>query len=84
MFGPDKVEGRRCGSGTGAPWRRIALFELLVLDDTIRNLIVGNASLSKLRRLAKSKGMDALREDGLQEVHDGVTTIGEVLRVTEA
>ncbi len=63
---------------------RIGLFELLVLDDTIRNLIVGNAPLPKLRRSAKSKGMDTLREDGLQKVHDGVTTIEEVLRVTEA
>ena len=63
---------------------RIGLFELLELDDDIRSLIVQNVALPELRHAAREKGMRSLREDGLQKVREGVTTIDEVLRVTES
>ena len=63
---------------------RIGLFELLELDDEIRNLVVRNVPLPELRGAAKDKGMRTLREDGLEKAAAGVTTIEEVLRVTEA
>ena len=62
---------------------RIALFELLVLDDEVRSLIVRDAPLSEVSQTVRQRGMRSLREDGLQKVRDGVTTMEEVMRVTE-
>jgi type II secretion system protein E len=61
---------------------RIGLFELLVLDDEVRNMIVRDVPLSEISQTVRQKGMRSLREDGLQKVCDGVTTVEEVLRVT--
>lgn len=61
---------------------RVGIFELLVLDDELRNLIVRNVPLTELRAAAESKDMRTLREDGLQKVYDGATTIEEIVRVT--
>ncbi len=62
---------------------RVAIFELLVPDEEIRNLIVAKASSEKIRKSAQTQGMKGLREDGLQKVALGVTTVEEVLRVTQ-
>ena len=62
---------------------RTGLFELLELDDDIRSLIVQNVALPEFRRTVKEKGMRSLRENGLQKVREGVTTLDEVMRVTE-
>jgi len=61
---------------------RVGLFELLELDEDIRDLIAGSAPLPELRRAAREKGARTLREDGLQKIREGVTTVEEVLRVT--
>ncbi len=63
---------------------RMGLFELLELDDDIRSLIARSVPLPELRGVARDKGMRTLREDGLKKAAAGVTTIQEVLRVTEA
>jgi type IV pilus assembly protein PilB len=60
---------------------RIGLYELMSLDDEVREMIVNRASIVDIRNLAKKNGMKEMREDGLQKVLDGVTTPDEVMRV---
>jgi len=62
---------------------RIGIFELLTLNDKIRDLIVTKTSSTQIRRVAQEAGMKTLREDGIAKVQAGVTTIDEVIRVTQ-
>jgi general secretion pathway protein E len=62
---------------------RLGLFELLAIDEEIRRLVLKNVDASRLRELARQKGMRTLLEDGIDKVRAGVTTISEVLRVTQ-
>ena len=61
---------------------RIALFELMVLTDKIREMIMGNASTDELRDEAERGGMISLRDAGLKLSYDGITTLDEVVRET--
>ena len=61
---------------------RMGLFELLVIDDTYRDIITKNHTVTQLRRLAQERGMVSLRNDGFQKTLKGLTTIEEVMRVT--
>ena len=61
---------------------RIGIFELLVPDDDMRDMITAGAPLEKLRAKALELGMKPLFEDGLDKVRNAATTIEEVLRVT--
>ncbi|HEV2874954.1 MAG TPA: ATPase, T2SS/T4P/T4SS family [Thermoleophilaceae bacterium] len=72
----------RCG-GTGFRGR-IGIYELLTVSDELRRLILDKASADALRECAQREGMRTLREDGLEKVKRGVTSIGEVLRVLGA
>lgn len=63
---------------------RIAIFELMVMTENIRDLISKNVTTGKLREAAISEGMCQLREDGIKKVCEGLTTIDEVLRVASA
>jgi len=63
---------------------RIAIFELMIMTDTIRDLISSNITSGKLRETAIKEGMCQLKEDGLKKICEGVTTIDEVLRVASA
>ncbi|MGB9612909.1 MAG: type II secretion system ATPase GspE [Candidatus Margulisiibacteriota bacterium] len=62
---------------------RTGIFEILVVDDQIRNLILNRASASEIKQMAVEAGMRTLRDDGLLKVVEGKTTIDEVLRVTQ-
>jgi general secretion pathway protein E len=62
---------------------RTGIHELLVVDDEIRGLVMKNADAASIRRAATARGMNTLREDGADKVLDGITTIEEVLRVTQ-
>lgn len=62
---------------------RIGLFELMEIDSEIRKLIVSEASEDVLIGVARKKGVMDLREQGKRRVIDGLTTVDEVLRVTE-
>jgi len=62
---------------------RIAIFELLVLDEDIKKMVVVKISTDEIRKKAVSKGMRTLFADGISKVKDGTTTIEEVLRVTK-
>ena len=64
---------------------RTAVFELMVVNEPIRELIYGNASLSEIRDAAISEnGMITLKEDGLHKIIAGITTMEEVVRATSS
>jgi type IV pilus assembly protein PilB len=63
---------------------RCGLYEMLVLDDHLRDMIATNPNVTEFRRMCIERGMVSLREDGFRKIADGVTTIKEVMRVTEA
>ncbi|HUG80350.1 MAG TPA: ATPase, T2SS/T4P/T4SS family, partial [Bryobacterales bacterium] len=69
-------------SGTGYKGR-VGIFELMELNDEIRKLIMANADASDLTAAAKRNGMRNLREDGWDKISRGVTTVDEVVRVTQ-
>ena len=75
--------GRGCGEcrGTGYKGRR-AMAELLLLDDDMRQLILERAPLKQLKQAAANAGTRFLREQALELVRSGVTTLEEVNRVT--
>jgi len=62
---------------------RSGLFELLVITDTLRPLILERASVDALRTQARAEGMRSLREDGIAKVVAGVTTAAEMIRETQ-
>jgi len=68
--------------GTGFAGRT-GLYELMVMNEEIRRLTVKNPSLTALRQAARASGMKTLREDGVQKVISGITTISEVLYTTK-
>jgi general secretion pathway protein E len=62
---------------------RMGIFEMMDVNDEIRKLVMGNADASVLTRTARKNGMRNLREDGWRKIQDGVTTVEEVIRVTQ-
>ncbi|HUU93526.1 MAG TPA: ATPase, T2SS/T4P/T4SS family [Phycisphaerae bacterium] len=62
---------------------RCGIYEMIELDDGFRDLVATRPSVTALRRYATERGMVGLREDGLRKLRRGITTIEEVLRVTE-
>ncbi len=62
---------------------RLGLYELLILDDMLRDKIAGSPNVTEFRRMCIERGMVTLREDGFKKVAAGLTTVDEVLRVTE-
>ena len=62
---------------------RIGIFEVLLMNDEIRSMALKHASTSEIRRLAVQLGMKGLREDGWRKVAAGMTTVEEVLRLTQ-
>jgi type IV pilus assembly protein PilB len=81
----DKVfyYGRGCSNCNDTGYRgRKGIFELLVINDTIRALINERAPTVVLRQKAVELGMVTLREDGLRSIFDGETTIEEVVKYT--
>ena len=88
---PEDIQGRQFYRGRGCDYchesgyrGRQGLFEIMVLDDEIRELIMRNASSHVLRAEAQKRGMRSLRQSGLMAIFDGQTTIDEVVRETIA
>jgi type II secretion system protein E len=62
---------------------RTGIFELLIMDETIRELVMCKAPANEIRQVAIERGMHTLRQDGLRKVILGITTLEEVERVTQ-
>lgn len=74
--------GQGCDHCRGAGYRgRTGIFELLVISDRIREMIVQRAPANEIKAQAIREGMRTLREDGLEKVVSGISTIDEILRV---
>ena len=85
-----KCDGRNLYHGAGCSncidtgyMGREGIFELMTIDDEIRESIMANASSNKIKQIAIKKGMFTLRQDGLRKALAGNTTIKEVLRVAQ-
>lgn len=60
---------------------RTSIYELIVLDEEIRSLVISKASSNVIKDVAIKKGMKTLKDSGLEKVMQGITTIEEVIRV---
>ncbi|MFA6622252.1 MAG: ATPase, T2SS/T4P/T4SS family, partial [Candidatus Caldatribacteriota bacterium] len=86
---PDKMKvfhGEGCQHCKGTGYKgRTAIFELMVINENIREMIYRNASLNEIRQTAIEKnGMVTLREDGFRNIIKGITTVEEVVRTTSS
>ena len=83
----EKIEfyrGKGCSKCANTGYKgRIGIFELMMLDEKIRNLIVAKTTLEEIRKQAVASGMITLKENGIGKIKEGLTTIEEVLRVTQ-
>ncbi len=77
------VHGTGCDTcmNTGY-YGRLAIFEMLEMNDHIRTLLEGGAAPTAVREAAKENGMRSLRQEGIRKIDEGVTTVEEVIRVT--
>jgi len=76
--------GRGCDYCKGTGFRgRTGIFELMTVDDEVREMVISGASTVSLRKKAQEKGMELLSQDGLAKAVLGMTTIEEVARVSE-
>ncbi|HVZ36730.1 MAG TPA: ATPase, T2SS/T4P/T4SS family, partial [Polyangiaceae bacterium] len=63
---------------------RVGIYELLVVDDALRDIIARNPNVSEFRRICMGRGMTSLRQDGMLKVAKGQTTVEEIIRATES
>lgn len=63
---------------------RCGLYEMLLLDDFLRDKISSNPNITEFRRICIERGMMSLRQDGFNKIAEGVTSVEEVLRITES
>jgi type IV pilus assembly protein PilB len=63
---------------------RLGIYELLIMDDSLRDMVTSNPDVIALRRKCIEKGLVTLRQDGFDKVSKGLTTVDEILRVTES
>lgn len=64
-------------------WGRVAIYELLKVDDTVRELLLQNKDAATIKKAAIQRGMRSLRAAGLAKALQGITTLEEVMRVTQ-
>jgi type IV pilus assembly protein PilB len=88
-FGPEEAEtlkiykGKGCKTCNGTGYKgRVGLYEVMEINDELRELIIIGASAIELRRKAIELGMITLRESGLYKLREGITTIEEVVKET--
>ena len=86
---PDDVKGKKFYYGRGCSrcnntgYRgRIGIFEIMMFNDEIRELVMKQASTGILRSAAQKNGMRLLRDNGLLAIYDGITTIDEIAKET--
>ena len=60
----------------------MGIYELLVMNDNLRDMVVAETSLDEFRNACRKSGMRTLRESGLKSIHAGLTTVEEIIRET--
>ncbi|PKN27285.1 MAG: type II secretion system protein GspE [Deltaproteobacteria bacterium HGW-Deltaproteobacteria-21] len=77
-------KGKGCPSCMESGYRgRTGIFELLIMDNEVRRLLTSGSDSVAIKEAAVGKGMTTLFEDGLRKVREGITTLSEVMRVTQ-
>jgi type IV pilus assembly protein PilB len=75
--------GKGCARCNNSGYKgRTGIYELLEINDDVRDMITSDSSVDDIRNFARTQGMTTLRESGLKLIFDGVTTIDEVVRET--
>jgi len=83
VVGKTFFRGRGCDKCSGSGYKgRLGLYELLIMTDELRDLVVRNASTEEIRDLARKAGMVTLRDSGMVNMFEGHTTADEVIRET--
>jgi type IV pilus assembly protein PilB len=74
--------GKGCGKCNHTGYRgRLTIHELMVVTPSIQKLILNSPSNDELRQVALREGMISLKDDGIDKVRQGLTTIREIMRV---
>jgi type IV pilus assembly protein PilB len=88
---PEQVEGKKFYRGRGCDrcnnigyYGRLGIFEILVLNDRLREMMMQDASTQEIRSAARKQGCRSLRQSGMLAVYDGLTTLEEIARSTLA
>ena len=83
VAGKKFYRGKGCDACNNTGYKgRVGLFELLIMNDNLRDLVMQNASRDELREAARGFGMVALRDAGMDAAYEGRTTLEEVVRET--
>jgi type IV pilus assembly protein PilB len=83
IAGKNYYRGRGCDTCNNTGYKgRVGLFELMVMNNNLREMIMQDASTEELRDAARSYGMVTLRDAGMRAAEDGLTTLDEVVRET--
>ncbi len=83
IAGKKFFRGRGCQNCNRTGYKgRVGLFEMMPVNDDMREMIMNNASTDQLRTAAKNEGMVTLRDAGIAAVFEGITTAEEVIRET--
>jgi type IV pilus assembly protein PilB len=83
VAGKKFYRGAGCDTCNNTGYRgRVGLFELMILNDDLRDMIVRNAATDELREAARRNGMVTLRDAGMDAVYAGITSVEEVVRET--
>ena len=78
----DFVEGKGCDACNGGGYKgRMGIYEILEMNDFIREAVMRHADAGEIKKIAVKNGMTTLLEDGFQKALKGMTTIEELLRV---
>ncbi|MCJ7493357.1 MAG: type II secretion system ATPase GspE [Deltaproteobacteria bacterium] len=84
LKGGKVYRGKGCPACSGTGYRgRTGIYEILLVSETIRQLIMKKADSVSIGRQAVEEGMKTLREDGARKIIEGITALEEVLRVTQ-
>jgi len=76
-------KGSGCSKCSNIGYRgRLSLFEVMPMDDEVKELTLRRAAANEIKRAATQTGMKTLRQSGIAKIKLGITTIEEVLRVT--
>jgi len=82
--GGSLYRGRGCEDCLDTGFKgRVGIYELLIIDRAVQDLIIKKAQSADIEHYAIEKGMTTLYADGMRKVSEGVTTVEEVLRITQ-